>query len=330
MRACGRETRLAADIVVSPAKMCSNVGDHSHDHVRLPDFLIIGGLKCATTSLHAYLGQHPAIYISPIKEPRYFLPGPRPVGGYKLEHYRRGVPSAGKRVSTLEDYHALFDLARPGQILGEASPNYLANPQSPKLIAETIPKVKLIAVLRNPIDRAYSHFLHHLRTGVVRWTSFDEIVQKRNRYVDEGRYRIQIETYLHFFHERQLKLLLFDDVAQDTNASVEQIQRFLNIDAVATLPTEQRLNASGPLPKSRWLYRLSKLPRPRIRQLEARLPLRVQSAAASFRSSVRMFNNSVAVPPMSDFARNHLREIYRDDIEWLERFLDRDLAHWLD
>ena len=123
----------------------------------LPHFLILGAARSATTSLHYYLEQHPQLAMSSIKEPNFFafdhtVDPPRPL--FDAEAI------ATKSVPDRAEYEALFAHTPPGAVLGEASPLYLYVREAPEQIARLIDQPKLIAVLRNPIDRAYSHWLH--------------------------------------------------------------------------------------------------------------------------------------------------------------------------
>jgi len=123
----------------------------------LPSLLVIGAARAATTSLHYYLDQHPQIAMSSVKEPNFFA----------FDHDQRppaplfeAEAIATKSVVDRRAYEALFAHARPGQVAGEASPLYLYVREAPAQIAALVPDPRLVAVLRNPIDRAYSHWLH--------------------------------------------------------------------------------------------------------------------------------------------------------------------------
>ncbi len=125
-----------------------------------PNFLIIGALKAGTTSLFNYLMQHPQIYMSPVKEPKFFAL----VGEY-LDPKKREI--LGKCVVDIEEYRALFDNVTTEKAIGEASAIYLSSRRAPGRIQHYILNVKLIAILRDPVERAYSHFLHNVRKYVV-------------------------------------------------------------------------------------------------------------------------------------------------------------------
>lgn len=126
----------------------------------LPNFLIIGAAKAGTTSLYHYLAQHPQIYMSPIKEPNFFALEERCVDfrGPGDHLYIKQFS-----VTELERYRSLFQGVTHEQAVGEASPLYLYSPVAPARSHRYVPEMKLIAILRHPVDRAYSAFLHLLR-----------------------------------------------------------------------------------------------------------------------------------------------------------------------
>src|ERR1700739_2829575 len=124
--------------------------DCLEDEVALPDFLVAGAPKSGTTALHAALAQHPGLYLSAVKEPKYFLtdgPPPTQGGPGDAKTYR-------EHVWRRSDYEALFDPAPAGTLKGESTTLYLADLAAHRRIAALIPDAKLICVLRDPVDRA--------------------------------------------------------------------------------------------------------------------------------------------------------------------------------
>src|SRR2546429_9403479 len=123
----------------------------------MPDFLVIGAPKAGTTALHAALAGHPELFMSPVKEPKFFLtdgPPPRRGGGPgDVQTYR-------EHIWRREDYEALFDAAPPGALRGESTPFYLYDRQAQRRIRALIPGTRMIAVLRQPVERAPSNWTH--------------------------------------------------------------------------------------------------------------------------------------------------------------------------
>ena len=131
----------------------------------MPTFLIIGAGKSGTTSLYYYLKQHPQVYMSPVKEAHFFDQdeGEKP-------DFRGPGRSSPPPITSIEDYRALFRGVTDETAVGEATPSYIYIPGAPGRIRRRIPDAKLIAGLRNPTDRAYSAFLHTVRSGRERLT----------------------------------------------------------------------------------------------------------------------------------------------------------------
>ena len=130
-----------------------------------PNFIIIGAMKAATTSLYTYLKQHPDIFITKVKEPMFF-------NNCNQEKDYKIIGSKSKKVNTLEGYLSLFNDVKNEKAIGEASPAYIYNEKAPSLISNILPKVKIIAILRHPTDRAYSNFLHTKRSDRENIISF--------------------------------------------------------------------------------------------------------------------------------------------------------------
>jgi hypothetical protein len=138
---------------------------------RFPNFIIIGAGKCGTTSLQNYLSQHPEIYLCPQKETYFFINSRA-----RDNHRKYGS------VTNQEDYLALFAEAPDKCVLGEISTNYYAYPESAELIHNAIPEVKIIAILRDPSDRAFSSYQMFVRNGSEK-SSFSETIAAQKKYV---------------------------------------------------------------------------------------------------------------------------------------------------
>ncbi len=144
---------------------------------RFPDFIIIGAAKCGTTSFHNYLNQHPQIYLCPKKETFFFLD----------ERVRQNHKPWGA-VTTGEEYLELFAAAREDNIIGEISTNYYAYPESAELIHRAIPNVKIIAILRNPCNRAFSAYQMFIRDGHEKRAFTDLLGDLECKYIQRGFY----------------------------------------------------------------------------------------------------------------------------------------------
>ena len=187
----------------------------------LPNFLIIGAAKGGTTSIAEYLKQHPQIYISPIKEPFFFS-----LEGQKPSFCGPGDQHAfSLAVTDIADYRQLFEGVKNEVAIGEASTTYLYTSHSAEKIYQYIPQVKLIAVLRNPVERAYASYLHLVRDGYETIMDFSEALNQEQQrihdnwmllwhYKQVGFYYSQLKHYFNRFNPQQIKVYLYDDLKQ--------------------------------------------------------------------------------------------------------------------
>ncbi|MFI6480596.1 sulfotransferase family protein [Nonomuraea sp. NPDC050663] len=203
----------------------------------LPNFLVIGAPKSGTTALHAALSRHPALHLSPVKEPKHFLTdGPPPVRGgpgdaqtYREHVWRRA------------DYEALFDDAPPGALTGEATPFYLYDLDAQRRIHAAVPGARLIAVLRDPVERAHSNWTHLWSAGlepigdVVKacaaepqrvaegWSHFWH-------YVGLGRYGAQLRHLFTLFPREQVLVFRYRDLIDRPAETLDRICAFLGVE----------------------------------------------------------------------------------------------------
>lgn len=202
----------------------------------LPDFLIIGVPKAGTTALHAALLPHPEIFLSRVKEPKFFLSEGRPP--------RQGGPgdvqTYQEHVWQPERYQALFDAAAPGAVKGEATPFYLYDRAAQRRIRALCPDVKLIACLRDPVDRAYSNWTHLWSDGLEPEGDFlraCELEERRRaagwaafwHYLNMGRYGEQLEHLFGLFPREQVLLVRYRDLRDTPRRALDQVCSFLGV-----------------------------------------------------------------------------------------------------
>jgi hypothetical protein len=194
----------------------------------LPNFLVIGAGKAGTTSVYRYLKQHPQVFMSPIKETNFFA---YTCAGWDDRELNRLGWSARFPVRTLEAYETLFEPVRDEKAVGEISPRYLSvGRPAAECIRRHLPGVRLIAILRNPIERAFSSYLFHTRDGRERRTFERAIGEERAgvqpekmdfgqlHYVGLGRYCDLLEPYFDLFPREQIQVHLFADLQRDPAA----------------------------------------------------------------------------------------------------------------
>ena len=302
--------------------------------MKLPNFLIVGAAKCGTTSVYHYLRQHPQVYMSPIKETNFFA-------------YEKGTErtdsAARFPIRSREEYVALFRDASREIAVGEASPRYLVHPQAAERIHSLIPEAKIIAILRNPIDRAYSAYSMRLRDGKEP-RSFAEAVREeesgclrenlewgQNHYLEEGDYVNQLRPYLQRFDRKHIAIYLFEDLEKDPIGFMREVYQFLDVSDEFVPDTSVRYNVSG-VPKQRALAPILIWKKGSFRNKltgAARqvLPKWVEQPLLGLQRKWQ--SQQLVKPPMSPEIREKLALKFRDDILQLQDILDRDLSHWL-
>jgi hypothetical protein len=300
--------------------------------MRLPNFLIIGTGKAGTTSLYHLLRQHPEIFMSPIKEPNFFaFDGERPC--FRGPGDERTVNR--ESVVRLEDYCELFAGARGEKVFGEASTRYMEIPQTAARIRARVPEARLVAILRNPTERAFASYLHHRRDGREPCQSFADALQleeKRTRdhwgfgqYLGGGFYHRQLQAYWDLFPPSQLRIYLYEDFATDARGMLRDLYGFLGVDDRFEADLEVPHNVSG-VPRSALLETLLSAS-PLTTAIKSRLPpgLR-QRIAAAVRAGRNANLQRPAIPPET---RRRLVDAYRDDVLRLQARLGRNLSAWL-
>lgn len=293
----------------------------------LPNFLIIGAGKSGTTSLYEYLKQHPQVYMSPIKETNYFA-------------YENGIEHLLDNkiafVKTLDEYATLFRDATIEKAIGEASPRYMWCSRTAARIKEQLPAAKLIAILRNPVDRAYSAFNMKVGNG-TETRSFGEAlraeqeasaenrVRGETRYIENGRYNKLLQPYFELFPREQIAVHLFDDLAANPNAVMQRIFQFLNVDDTFVPQLRTRHNPSGspPVAALNVLFRKTRFTKILRRSLPPVVSTFLMDKQAELKG--RLLKTQV----LDCELRALLHEKFRNDIVALQATLQRDLSHWL-
>lgn len=292
----------------------------------LPTFLIIGAARAGSTTLHDCLRQHPQVYVSPIKEPHFFSyeGGPLPAG----------EPEAAFRdwVTDADRYEELFAGASPGTAAGEASVSYLYRPPTAERILRRLPEVRLVAILRNPVERAYSAYSYLRERGSEPYADFETALAAEDsraengwshiwHYKRMGFYGEQLARYYGRFDRRQIHVLTLDDFVADPARETAAVYAHIGVDPSFVPSTAIRHNVTG---EPRWAILRPLLTPNRItRRLR---PL----AAGTFGSAVgRVKQRALVKPGVPLGAARALALDYRADVERLSELLERDLTPWI-
>jgi hypothetical protein len=205
---------------------------------RLPDFLLLGAAKCGTSALHAALARHPALFLSRPKEPKFFLTdGPPPSSGGGPGD----VATWAEHVWRRADYEALFADAPPDALRGESTVFYLYDRAAQHRVRALLPAVKLVAVLRDPVERAHSNWAHLRGAGLEPEADFRAALDREPErvaagwahfwhYVAQGRYGEQLDHLFALFPPEQVLLLRYRDLRDAPGATVDRVCRFLGVE----------------------------------------------------------------------------------------------------
>jgi len=191
-----------------------------------PNLFIVGAPKAGTTSLYHYLNQVPGIYMSPIKEPNYF------------SAKTRGEKHTEKPIRDKKKYLQLFENVENSKYIGEASPTYLDDPKAPFLIHKINPISKIIISLRDPVERAYSHYLMVKELGKTNLIFREQIMKEiaktpdinsTHLHLHVGFYSKWVNVYLETFGKNQVKILIFEEFISNPKHALDEILKFLHL-----------------------------------------------------------------------------------------------------
>ena len=285
----------------------------------LPTFFIVGAPKAGTTSLHAYLSAHPDIFMSSRKEPHYS-------STFKVKpDFDNFVPP----IRHSAEYQDLFRQSVGFQVVGESSTSYLSDPIAAARIKAVVPNAKIIISLRNPVERAYSHYLMECREGRETRTFREALDADANspvrgwgvslQYVELGLYSRQVQTYITLFGRTNVLVILFEEFSRDTARVMRDVAHFLRVDP-ARYPAEafdaiHHSFAASRGRLARWILRCK--------------PIRVWAkrwVPRSWRWTLRdtFLFKRISKPDLDSEVRGSLAEQFRVDIGQLEELLERD------
>lgn len=294
----------------------------------LPNFLIIGTAKSGTSSLYSYLKQHPQIFMSALKEPRFF--GWR----YEAQEFKGPGDNQSPVVKTITEYERLFSGAEGKAAIGEASPSYLYNPLSAEEIRRTIPHAKLIAILRHPAERAYSHYLELIRDDRETVSSFERALASEKQRIDAGwhwawhytkmgLYYQQLKRYYDRFPREQIRVFLQEELDNEPQRVLQEIYRFLGVRSDVTADLSVRHNRSG-IPRNRSLNELLEGRSLAKEGLKLIIPQRIRTQIKE-----RLLGWNLQRPQLSSELHAKLTEFFRPELEALEQLIEVDLSAWL-
>lgn len=279
-----------------------------------PNLFIVGAAKAGTTSLFYYLKNIPGIYMSPMKEPNFFS---------KSTH----IDPVWRAIEDKDKYLHLFDKVIDEKIIGEASTSYLPDLNAPKLIHQSIPDSLIIISLRDPVERAFSHYLGRKRQGMVKSSFLQGIknelsnkldFHKLNHGVRHGLYYESVKRYLDTFGDKQVKILIFEEFIEDEKKTLEDILKFLGINhSLNDFKAEVYFSfaeARGSV--SQFIFRSNF-----VKKIANNL---LSDSTRKFLRD-KLLEKKQEKPKMDDEAREMLIKFYKDDVLKLQTLLGRKL-----
>lgn len=307
---------------------------------RKVDLFIVGAAKAGTTALWQNLSRLSQIHFCPIKEPHYFS-GDIDISSFRkdfrdqiqmnFQKYFEGKPLAQKYqafIRDLEVYQSLYRDAREGQMLAEASASYLWSKVAARNIKAYNPDSRIVMVLRDPVERAFSHYLMDLRMGFTDKDFISAIkddMQSKERlwgnsslYIDLGLYAQQVQRYLELFPSNQILILLHDQLQSQPVYVAQNLSRFIGLEDAEISLAERHNVAKVPRNKlaariirQPWLKKIS-----RSKKLVKLMPYASKILA------------SRTVPQITEEEQEYAYSYFSKDIEVLEQMLNLDLSHW--
>src|SRR5580692_5410167 len=299
----------------------------------MPDFFIAGVPKAGTTALHVALGRHPALYMSAVKEPKFFLTEGSPPA--------RGGPGDAKtyreHIWRRADYEALFDPASADQLRGESTPFYLHSRDAQRRIRAQIPNARLIVVLRDPVERAHSNWTHLWSAGLEPVGDLVRACAEEERrieagwasfwhYIGLGRYGEQLEYLFTLFPREQVLVLRYRRLVDEPAQTLDRICAFLGV----------QQGVLTEIPR----HNVTSHPEPTLGHRAVGLAQRTATAvgtlipgltAATLNGPIERFlqRHSRERQPLDWDQRQQLMPRFETDIKLLEGVLGEDFSDWL-
>ena len=297
---------------------------------RLPSFLVVGAAKSGTTALYHYLAQHPEVFLSPIKETNFFalkdkdlsFKGP---GDYKGIH-RRTITEIG-------DYYNQFIKVTDEKAIGEICPSYLYFEDAPKNIKEHIPKVKIIAILREPVARAFSAWVHLTRDG-REYLNFKESLADEPRrikenwaeiwhYKEESKYYDQLKRYYDSFPKENIKVVIYEEFQGNPLKVYSELCKFIDVDN-RFVPDMSSEHNKGGIPKNKIIWNLMMKRNIWKTLFNHLMPIKIRKMIKE-KIEARNVNKK---PQLDINSRKELSVQFLDEINKIEQLIEQDLTVW--
>jgi Sulfotransferase family len=301
----------------------------------LPNFMVIGAAKAGTSSVCEYLDQHPDVYMCPGKEPNFFVAEDVPEIPFRGPRDHEVLTAQNGWVWNLQRYRDLFAGVSTEHAVGEGSTWYLYDELAPLRIRRRVPAARLIAILRNPVDRAYSAFTMLQMDGRETTASFEAALAAEDERVCAGweyiwhyrrmsMYFAQLQRYYGTFVPEQIRVVLYEDLTSSPREIMRDLFQFIGVDDRFEPDMSERSNPSY-VPRhpeyQRMIVRQSRLKRVAKALLPGELRQRLKEKL--------VYSTMTRPAPLAPELRQKLAETFRPDVLRLQELLGRDLSPWL-
>ncbi|MBT8253599.1 MAG: hypothetical protein HKN00_08375 [Flavobacteriaceae bacterium] len=279
-----------------------------------PNFFVIGTPKGGTTSLFHYLEEHPEIFIPKIKEPHYFTHQE-----VAKSYYRPRI------ITSQNEYLDLYKDVTNETAIGDLSSSYLYHFKSANRIKNYNSESRIIVVLRNPVDRAISHYMMDISLGFVKASLMDIIDKKENfsqhynQYVEVGQYSEGLAAYYEVFNENRIKIILSDDLFLNTTETMNELFDFLEVKDLQNLKFERKFNQYKE-PRYDFVKRLHR--NKIMEKLKDLISPEIKDKLKGF-----LFRTTAIKPEFIE-ERAALFNLLKEDIIFTEKLIGRDLSGW--
>lgn len=309
-----------------------------------PDFLVVGVVKGGTTALYNLLDRHPGIHLPPIKETNFFSRADMRPSDFSREYALDAKLDVGRYISNgmkevvhlahVEDprqYAALYSRARPGQVLGEVCPSYAISPSAAAAIHAARPDARILFMLRDPVQRAWSQYIMNLREGKTMERDFlKEVEQDQRReskgwgvnhqYLALGMYAEQVERYLDVFPRDQVHVLLHEQFKEDPRKTMRQVFEITGVDPMEDLDASGKYNEAA-VPRNAVLNRLL-VRSGAISAVKGMVPRRLRGGFKE------LLYSRANMPTLPAGQASALWEQYAADVDRLSGLIGMDLRQW--
>jgi Sulfotransferase family len=314
--------------------------------IRLPDFIIVGAMKAGTSSLHHILNRHDEIFMAGREiyffdmddvqqHPDFFLDGE---GQWRFEEYKEDCNEQ------LNYYKRFFQHSTDVHVIGERSTTYMAAARAPQRIADVLPDVKLIFMLRDPVTRAYSHYWHLVNTGRASHNFESMLLHSPGTILQRGCYKQQIERYQKLFREDQLKFIIFEEFIGNVQSCIDDLCRFLGLrTSIQTklVDTHRNVGTAPSIPSLvlRANWKNGKTPEGLYRGYVPTLRMETKKQSifrrcSDYLSPIKVINMMVSLvprrryPPMADGVQRFLERLYARDNRGLGDLIGIDIERF--